>query len=192
MTRPEAIVIGGSAGSVDALGRFFAAFKPVDPVPVAVVIHVPADSPGILHEVIAHHGIFPMKQAEDKEPLRAGTVYFAPPGYHLLIESDRSFALSLDEPVQYSRPSIDVLFESAADCYRERLLGILLTGGSEDGAAGLERIKRLGGVTLVQDPDDAEMPLMPAAAIKRCMPSHVAPLRELAGLAASQLGMRSG
>jgi two-component system chemotaxis response regulator CheB len=152
---------------------------------MAVVLHLPADARGVLHEVLAHPSRPLMKSAEDKEPVAPGVIYFAPPGYHLLVESGGTFALSLDEPVHFSRPSIDVLFESAAEAYGERLLGIVLSGANADGAEGLQAVAEAGGVTVVQLPSSAEVPTMPEAAMKACRSSHVADVAEIAALLAA-------
>jgi len=109
-----------------------------------------------------------VREAEDKEPLEAGTVYFAPPDYHLLVELDRRLSLSSEEPVLYSRPSIDVLFESAADAYGSGLVGVVLTGANSDGARGLRAVRDAGGVALVQRPDQAQVAAMPQAALDAC------------------------
>ena len=124
----------------------------------------------------------PVQEAQDKEHIKPGHVYFAPADYHLLVDTGPSLALSIDEPVNFSRPSIDVLFESAADIYRERLLGIVLTGASQDGAAGLAAIHRLGGRTVVQDPASALVPLMPESARRRSPVDFVLPLEQIADL----------
>jgi two-component system chemotaxis response regulator CheB len=126
-----------------------------------------------------------MKLAEDKEPIAGGTLYFAAPGYHLLIEAERTFALSVDEPEHFSRPSIDVLFESAADAYGPRLAGVILSGANTDGASGLRAIADAGGVTIVQRPDTAEAPTMPRAALNACPHSHVIDTAALAKWLAS-------
>lgn len=167
MTRPiELVVIGGSAGAIDVLRqvlpRLTAAFRPT----VAIVIHLPPEGPLVLHELLAGPGTPPMKVAEDKEPLAPGTIYFAPPDYHLLIESGRTFALSIDSRVQFARPAIDVLFESAAEAFRDRLMGVILSGANADGAAGLKAVADAGGMTVVQSLDTAEMIAMPAAALQ--------------------------
>jgi two-component system, chemotaxis family, protein-glutamate methylesterase/glutaminase len=164
--RFELIVIGGSAGAIEVLGtmlsRLTARFMPA----VAIVIHLPPEGPNVLHEILAVPGAPRMKLAEDKEPIAPGTIYFAPPDYHLLVESGRTFALSQDDRVHYCRPAVDALFESAAEAYRERLLGIVLSGANADGAAGLKAIATAGGMTVVQALESAEMIAMPAAAIE--------------------------
>jgi two-component system chemotaxis response regulator CheB len=126
-----------------------------------------------------------MHFAEDKEPLVGGTIYFAPAGYHLLLESNRCCALSIDPPVWFSRPSIDVLFESAAAAYASRVMAMLLTGASTDGASGLQSIHAAGGITVVQSPQSAEAATMPAAALARFTPDFILPASDIAGLAAS-------
>ncbi|HEX2556963.1 MAG TPA: chemotaxis protein CheB, partial [Nitrososphaera sp.] len=113
------------------------------------------------------------KDADEKEAIRPGFVYFAPPNYHLLVESDHTFSLSIDPKVHFTRPSVDVLFESAADAYGARLIGIILSGANQDGAAGLRYIKQRGGLTIVQDPADAEVSYMPRSAIEVAHPDHV-------------------
>ena len=130
-------------------------------------------------ELLDHGSTVPVKQAEDKEPLQAGRVYVAPPAYHLLIEPTRSFALSVDAPVHYSRPAIDVLFESASDAYRNTLLAVLLSGASQDGAAGMQEIRKAGGITIVQDPASAEVPTMPQAALNLFSPTFTWSTAEL-------------
>jgi two-component system, chemotaxis family, protein-glutamate methylesterase/glutaminase len=172
MSIPEAVVIGGSAGAFDILRTIVHALPGELPCPVIIVIHLPAQSSG-LADVFGKETTLPVKQAEDKEPIAAGTIYIAPPSYHLLIESHRAFALSADPPVHFSRPAIDVLFETARDVYGSHLIGILLSGASEDGAAGLQEIHRAGGITIVQAPSSADSTIMPAAALALFEPTHV-------------------
>jgi two-component system chemotaxis response regulator CheB len=178
----DAIVIGASAGGIDALSVLLPALPGDIRTPVFVVLHLPRDQPSLLVEIFQPKCALPIREAEDKEPVEAGTVYFAPPDYHLLVDTGPQLALSADEPVHYSRPSIDVLFESAADCYGARLLGIVLTGANEDGAAGAAAVRRAGGVTLVQQPESAQVPLMPASALKLAAPTHVLTLAAMAKL----------
>ena len=160
----RAIVIGASAGGVQALSHILPALPPGFPTPVLVVIHVPPSKDNALVELFARKCQLEVKEAEDKEPLRAGTVYFAPPDYHLLVETEDALALSSDEPVNHSRPAIDVLFETAADAFGSALTGIVLTGANHDGAQGLKAIGQAGGVAIVQDPATAEAATMPVAA----------------------------
>lgn len=175
----EAVVIGTSAGGLAALSRLVSGLSSHFPLPILVVQHVPAGTPTQLAEIFQRKTGLRVKEADEKEALRPATLYFAPPGYHLLLESDRSLSLSQDEAVHFSRPSIDVLFESAADALGPAVAGILLTGANEDGAAGLEAIHRAGGLTIVQDPAEAEVDTMPRAALQRFAPNHILPLRDI-------------
>ncbi|WP_086056309.1 chemotaxis protein CheB [Bordetella genomosp. 9] len=161
----ELVAIGASAGGVDAIGRLLQALPKDFPAAIAIVLHLPPDRVSLLPDLFAARCVLPVKEVEDKEFIVPGVVYIAAPNYHMLVEPDRSFALSQDEAVNFSRPSIDLLLESAAAAYRDRLLGIVLTGGSPDGAAGLKRVRELGGRAWVQDPDSADAPAMPASAI---------------------------
>ncbi|MBM7062564.1 chemotaxis protein CheB [Pseudomonas sp. UL073] len=179
-----ALVIGASAGGIDALLRLLGALPADYRLPIACVLHLP-DQPGSLLAALFQRQLaLRVKDAEDKEQLAAGTLYFAPPGYHLSIEQDHSFSLSREEPRHFSRPSIDFLFESAADAYQERLAGVLLTGANEDGAAGLLHIQQRGGLTLVQEPADAQVPTMPAAALALLQPDFLLPLDAMPALLA--------
>ena len=180
--RIDAIAIGASAGGVEALSLLLPALRAASQVSVFIVIHLPRDRPSMLAEVFAAKCALPVFEAEDKLPIEAGTVCFAPPDYHLLIDTGPQFALSADELVNFSRPSIDVLFESAAEAYGDRLLGIVLTGANSDGAAGLAAIGRAGGATIVQDPGEARTSSMPEAAIRLRQPDHVLPLDAIARL----------
>jgi two-component system chemotaxis response regulator CheB len=170
MREVSAIVIGASAGGVEALGALLPAFKADAAVAVFVVVHLPRERPSRLVDIFGPKCRLTVVEADDKQPVVPGTIYFAPPDYHLLIDSGPHIALSSDELVHFSRPSIDVLFESAADIYRRRLLGVVLTGANDDGAAGLAAVKRGGGLTLVQAPETASSSTMPAAAL-RAVPS---------------------
>lgn len=180
----EAIVIGASAGGVEALTVLLPALPAGLPLAVFIVLHLPRSGPSLLPEIFAPRCALKVEEALDKQPVRPSSVYFAPPDYHLLIDGGPRLALSVDDPVHHSRPSIDVLFESAADVYGERLLGMVLTGGNEDGAAGLAAVQRAGGLTAVQRPEDAQMPSMPERALERVAPDFVLPLAGLAGLLA--------
>jgi two-component system chemotaxis response regulator CheB len=180
--RIEAIVIGASAGGVEALGLILpslpAKFRPA----VLIVLHLPRERPSLLVEIYEKRCALPIREADDKEPIEPGTIYFAPPDYHMLVERNRQIALSTEEPVHFSRPSVDVLFESAADAFGSRLLGVILTGANEDGAAGLHAIHRAGGVTVVQQPDSAKVPLMVVSALQRNPADFVLSLPEIAEL----------
>jgi two-component system chemotaxis response regulator CheB len=180
--RIDCVVIGASAGGVEALAVLLPALPATFHPSLLIVLHLPRQGPSLLVEIYAKRCTLPIREADDKEPLEPGTVYFAPPDYHMLVEKNRQIALSADEPVHFSRPSIDVLFESAADVYGERLLGIILTGGNEDGAAGLHAIHQAGGVTVVQQPDSAKVPLMVVSALQRGPADFVLSLPEIAQL----------
>lgn len=178
--RIEAVVIGASAGGVQALSVLLPAFEPAAGVAVLVVLHLPRDRRSLQVEVFQARCRLPVVVADDKMPITPDTVFFAPPDYHLLVESDGLIALSVDAPVHHSRPSIDVLFESAADAYRSAVMGVVLTGSNADGAAGLAAIARAGGCTVVQDPDTAEARRMPEAALRQVAADHVLPLDKIA------------
>jgi two-component system chemotaxis response regulator CheB len=178
----DAIVIGASAGGVEALLQLLPALPAQLNAPVFVVQHLPRDRPSLLVEILAPRCVVPLQEACDKQPVQAGHVYFAPPDYHLLIDAGPRLALSVDAPVHYSRPAIDVLFQSAADVYGARLLGLVLTGGNQDGTAGLAAVRAAGGLTVVQDPADAQVPLMPQCALAAGPADLVLPLRDLVRL----------
>jgi two-component system, chemotaxis family, protein-glutamate methylesterase/glutaminase len=178
----EAIVIGSSAGGLDALGIFLPQLQSEIPVPILIVQHISASSDSFMVTYFDRICGLHVKEAEEKERLTPGTVYFAPPDYHLLVEADKTISLSNEEKVNYSRPSIDVLFETAAWAYGKQLIGIILTGANWDGAAGCEIIKNSGGLTIVQDPKTASVPRMPEAVIERFSPDHILPLEGIATL----------
>jgi two-component system chemotaxis response regulator CheB len=169
----QAVVIGGSAGALEVLGSILSVLPHDFALPIALVVHLPPTRPSYLAEVLGARCALKVKEAEDKAPFEAGMIHVAPPNYHLLIEAHGCLALSVDEPVLYSRPAIDVLFESAADAYGPAVAGVLLSGASEDGARGLARIAKLGGTTIVQAPDTAAAPAMPEAALRLCPVRHV-------------------
>jgi two-component system chemotaxis response regulator CheB len=171
--RIEAIVIGGSAGAMKALTTLLPYLPGNCQLPVIIVLHLHPLQDRYFLEHYRNLSALPIKEADEKENIRAGYIYFAPPNYHLLVENDKTFSLSVDEKVNYSRPSIDVLFESAADVYGPHLAGILLTGANNDGAAGLQHIKEKGGTVIVQDPHSAESPYMPSAALQIVKPDLV-------------------
>ena len=180
--RIEAAVLGASAGGIDALLRMLHDLPLPWHLPVVVVLHLPEGHESHLAEIFAERLRVSVHEAADKMPLASGHVYFAPPGYHLSIERNRRFSRSSEPPVRFSRPSIDVLMASAADAYGPALVGILLTGANDDGAEGLLRIHLAGGITAVQDPNEAQISIMPEAAIALHAPDHVLPLRELRAL----------
>lgn len=180
--RIDAVVIGASAGGIEALTVLLPALAAGLRPPVFVVVHLPRDRPSMLAEIFARKCAVPVREAEDKEPVRAGTVYFAPNNYHLLLDQGPQLSLSADAPVNLSRPSVDVLFESAADLYKTRLLGIILTGANDDGASGLAAVHDAGGVTVVQRPDTARAPMMVLSALKLRPADGVMTLDEIAAM----------
>ena len=172
----EAVAIGASAGGVSALLTLLSDLPSDFRLPVIVVLHLPEARESQLPAVFQHRLPIHVCEATDKLAITPGTLYFACPGYHLSVEMDRTFSLSCEAPVNYSRPSIDVLMTSAADAYGSGLAGILLTGANADGASGMGHIKRQGGLTVVQDPAEAEAAAMPQAAIRNMHPSFILPL----------------
>lgn len=176
----KAVVIGGSAGAVQALSQILPALPAAYPAPVLVVIHVPPNRDNALVPLYQNKCRITVKEAEDKEPAVPGVVYFAPADYHLLVEADGSLSLSSDELVNHSRPSIDVLFESAADAFGPTLTGVVLTGANDDGARGLKAIIAAGGVGVVEDPEAAYAQAMPAAALAASPSARVLSLDAIA------------
>ncbi|HJQ26135.1 MAG TPA: chemotaxis protein CheB [Blastocatellia bacterium] len=171
----QLIVAGASLGGFDALAALLGGLPEDFPLPLAVVQHRSIDSDELLSILLRRVCRLPIREVEDKQPMLPGTVYLAPADYHLLVERDH-FALSVDARVHFARPSIDVLFESAADAYRERLVAILLSGSNEDGAQGIRSVKARGGLTVVQDPESAESARMPEAAIAGAEVDLILPL----------------
>ncbi len=170
---------GASWGGLEALSTVLARLSDQVRQPIVVAQHrSPESDDGLLASLLQRHTRRVVAEAEDKTPLEPGHVYLAPPDYHALLEHGQ-IVLSVDEPVQYARPSIDVLFESAADAYRERVVGVVLTGANEDGAAGLARVKARGGVAIVQDPDVSVQRRMPDAALRATVADAVLPLEEI-------------
>lgn len=179
-SRPVLIVIGASAGAIGALGEILPGLPADYPVPIVVVVHRPPAGDNVLARLFGSRCALRVREAEDKDPLEAGTVYFAPADYHLLVENGGSLSLCLGAEVRFSRPSIDVLFESAADAYGSAVVGVILTGSNQDGADGLAAVEAAGGVALVQRVAEAEMPAMPAAALAACRHARELNLAEIA------------
>ena len=149
------------------------------PIPIIVVQHRSKDQMYLLEEVLQSKSAIKIKQVDEKEKIKSGFVYLAPPDYHLLIEQDETFSLSSEDYVNFSRPSIDVLFESAALVYEASLIGIILTGSNKDGTLGIETIHKHNGLTIAQDPDEAQFPFMPSSAIYTNKISHILTLSQL-------------
>ncbi|MBY8945986.1 chemotaxis protein CheB [Pseudomonas sp. SH10-3B] len=181
----EAIVVGASAGGVEALLNIFAALPDTFGLPIVAVLHLPDERRSQLAEVFARRLAIPVREGQDKEVIQAGTLYFAGPGYHLSVEHDRSLSLSQEDRIHHSRPAIDYLFASAADAYGKGLMAILLTGANQDGAHGMAHVKQSGGTTVVQDPSEARIAVMPRAALALHTPDHILTLSRIAALLAS-------
>lgn len=180
--RVDAIVIGASAGGIESLGQILPRLPRSLPVPVIIVLHLPHERPSLLVGVFSPKCRCDVREALDKEPLTAGTIYFAPPDYHLLVDRGPLLALSTDPEVNFSRPSIDVLFESAADVFRDRLAAVVLSGANNDGAGGLRAVRDAGGVAIVQQPESASVRAMTDAAIAAVTPDFVLSAGEIASL----------
>lgn len=176
----EAIVVGTSAGGLTALSSILGKLPHDYSIPIIIVQHRAKDSQDLFEEVLQKKCKIRIKQADEKESIKAGNVYVAPPDYHLLVETDKTFSLSADEHVQFSRPSIDVLFESAAVAFREKLIGIILTGSNADGSAGISTISKLGGLTIAQDLQEAQYSFMPHSAVETRHVEHVWTLSQIA------------
>ena len=175
----ELVAIGASWGGLHAIEVVLSGLPDGFRTPIALAQHRAVDlGSGALARMLSLRSGLEVREVDDKDAIEPGGVYLAPPDYHLLVDPS-GFALSTEEVVQYSRPSIDVLFDSAADTYGERLIGVLLTGANDDGAYGIRRVKRRGGVTIAQDPATAVRPEMPAAAIATRAVDHVVPLDEI-------------
>ena len=172
------VVIGASWGGLQALRCIGAALPSSFPLPVVAIQHRHRDSENLLEQLVQDRSVIPVKEIEDKEPMRAGHLYIAPPDYHLLVE-DGYFVLSIDEPVRFSRPSIDVAFASAASALGAGVIGVVLTGANADGSEGLRRIVQRGGRGIVQDPAEAESATMPEAARRAVPGAEVLPLERI-------------
>lgn len=175
----KAVVIGASAGAVETLSALLPTLPADYALPVIIVVHLPPDKKSVLAEVLQNKCTIRVHEAEDKEALQSGTAYICPPDYHLLVESGGFLSLSTEEPVLYSRPSIDVLFETAADAYGPQLIGIILTGANSDGTAGLHAVIEAGGVGLVQKPGEAYAATMPQTALDACPSAHALSIDEI-------------
>jgi two-component system chemotaxis response regulator CheB len=175
----EAVAIGVSAGGMKALGALLPELPQMPSFAVIIVQHIREGSDKFLVDYLDRISSIRVMEAEEKGSIRPGTAYVAPAGYHLLVEEDKTFGLSTDPPVNFARPSIDVLFESAADVFGDRLIGIILTGASSDGAEGLARIQTNGGIAVVQDPKTAEAPVMPMAAIHATQTRRVLTIEQI-------------
>lgn len=180
--RLRAVVVGASTGGMEALARVLGALEADFPLPVLVVQHVSPTADSSIPALLDERCRIRVKEADEKEPLRPATAYFAPANYHLLVEQDATLSLSTDERVCFARPSVDVLFETAAVAFGPALAGVVLTGANEDGSRGLAAIARAGGLTIVQAPATATAPAMPQAALAATAVDHVLPLEAIGPL----------
>ncbi len=172
------VVVGTSLGGLSALRIMLEGLPEHFPAAIAVVQHRDRSSRDTLSRTLQQESRLPIVDVEDKEPICPGCVYLAPADYHLLVEPEQ-FSLSVDAPVSFAKPSIDVLFESAAEVYQSRTIGVVLTGANHDGAQGLAKIKFRGGFTIVQDPRTAECPSMPEAALSKSVVDRILPLKRI-------------
>ncbi|HET9222057.1 MAG TPA: chemotaxis protein CheB [Roseiflexaceae bacterium] len=191
MMRPQLVVIGASLGGTRALAVVLDGLPEDFTVPLAIVQHRAADAVGALCSFLQGYSRLPVSEIEDKQPISPAQIYLAPADYHVLIETG-GFALSTEAPILNARPSIDALFESAADAYAAQAIGVILTGASGDGARGLARIKQRGGLALVQSPETAECRVMPEAAIDATQVDWILPLAEIAPCLVSLCHQESG
>jgi len=175
----EAIVIGVSSGGMTALKFIFSTLPAGFSIPIIIVQHVSPRSDNEWIKLLNEKSNLTIKEADEKEKIKPGNVYIAPSNYHLLVEKDKTFSLTIDERVNYARPSIDVLFETAAEAYKNKLIGVILTGSNNDGAIGIKRIKECGGLVIIQDPETAESSYMPASAIATIEPDYILSLEKI-------------
>ena len=178
----SAVVIGTSAGGLTALSKIFSGLKEEFNLPIMIVQHKHIESDDYLAKYLGKLSPLHFKEADDKETIKKGYVYLAPADYHLLVEEDFTLSLNVDEKVFFCRPAIDVLFETAADAYGQRLIGIVLTGANEDGTQGMTAIKKAGGLTVVQDPKCAEVDFMPRQVLSKLKVEHILTLEKIAKL----------
>jgi len=177
--RYDAIVIGVSSGGMNAMNVMFPLLPKEFKIPIIIVQHINARSDSQWIKLLNSKCKLCIKEVDEKELIEQGIIYIAPPNYHLLIEKNKTFSLTVDERINFARPSIDVLFESAAEAYKSKLIGIILTGSNNDGSKGIKRIKEYGGLTIIQNPETAESSYMPASAISSITPDYILSLEEI-------------
>lgn len=175
----EAVVIGVSSGGMNAMKVMFSLLPKEFNTPIIIVQHISSQSENLWIRLLNDKSNLYIKEADEKESIEHGKVYIAPPNYHLLIERNKTFSLTIDERVNFARPSIDVLFESAAEAYKNKLIGVILTGSNNDGTNGLKRVKEYGGLTIVQDPATAESNYMPTSAIAAMQMDYILTLENI-------------
>jgi len=184
----KAIVLGVSTGGVEALKLLVQTLPPRLKAPLLVVQHMSPEAMDDLARLLDAQSELRVKEADEGERPEPGTIYLAPANYHLLVEPEGTLSLAADAPVNYARPSVDVLFESAAEAWGAGLIGVVLTGAGRDGAQGLKRIRDLGGLTIIQDPADADADAMPKSALALQQPDHLLPLAALPSLLTNLVG----
>jgi two-component system chemotaxis response regulator CheB len=181
----DLLVVGGSAGSLHVVLSMLSALPDSFSIPLLIILHRNSIFESSLEDLLATRTRLPIKEVEEKEPIKPGTIYICPADYHVLLEKEHTFSLDYSERINYSRPSIDVTFRSAADVYGPGLIGLLLSGGNADGAEGMEYVQKKGGFTIVQDPATAEVPYMPQQAITRMQADIIIPTEEIPGFISS-------
>ncbi|MEO8254872.1 MAG: chemotaxis protein CheB [Flavobacterium sp.] len=186
-SRCKVVIIGGSAGSLQVLIKILPQIKLPIPFVIVIVVHRKNSYDTVLEDLIAFKTVIPIHYVEDKTELHPGIIYVAPADYHMLFEDKKIISLDASEKVHYSRPSIDVSFESAAHVFKHELVGILLSGANTDGTFGLQSIQKNGGITIVQKPDTAEMPFMPEFAVLNANPDFIFDEEEIVGFLNSNL-----
>jgi len=177
----KAIVLGASFGGMEAIKNLLFMLSPQCTIPIIAVLHIGNNTIDTYLSMLNKNSHYNVKEAEEKEPIKFRNFYFAPPNYHLQVEDNFTFSLSTDEKVNFSRPSIDVLFETAAWSFKDELIGVLLTGSNNDGANGLKTIRDYGGITIVENPETAFAKTMPETAVKISSPHYILDLKEIAG-----------
>jgi len=178
----EAIVIGVSSGGMNAMKILFSSLPMNFSIPIIIVQHISPRSDNQWIKLLNDKSNLHIKEADEKEKIEPGNIYISPPNYHLMIEKDKTFSLTIDERVNYARPSIDVLFESATEAYKNNLIGVVLTGSNNDGTKGIKRIQERGGLTIIQNPETAESSYMPASAIAAIKPDYILSLEDITEL----------
>lgn len=176
----KAIVIGSSTGGFYALKHIITALPEDFALPILIVQHISANSDNFMAKYLDGLSKVSVKEADEKEKIQPGSVYISPPNYHLLVEENFTLSLSTEQKCNYARPSVDVLFETAAMAYQNQLIGVVLTGANQDGALGLQAVKKTGGMTIVQDPAEAEAYVMPQSAIEKADPHFILSLEGIA------------
>jgi len=179
MERCDAFIIGGSAGSLEVLLKVLPVINPAVSFPIVIIIHRKHGTDSLLPDLLSSRTKLKVKEVDEKESLKAGTIYIAPSDYHLLVEQDRTFSLDYSEKVNYSRPSIDVTFQTAAEVYQDKLVCMLLSGSNADGVNGLKSVKEWGGVAVIQNPITAQVAYMPTQAQLNVDIDHVLSIEEM-------------